>query len=297
MLVVKTTNKSGSFMKKAIKALMDLGLTEMEASIYTFLLGENPATGYRIANVVGKPVANIYKSIQSLEKKGAVIIEEDKKRLCRPVKLKEFMSLLERRFKSQRVAAESELSALQSIAQDDRVYRIRAVEEVLERCRTMLEDAEKLAIIDLFPDLLSELKSDIERCSGRGVTVLIKAYKEERVANAQTIVDVRGSDVLADYPGQWLKMVTDGREHLLAFLASDLRAVHEAVWSSSRFLSLLHLYGMFSEMLLDRIGETVKAKGSIQQIKEILTHYSMNTKLDIPGHRELIDKVKNKTIF
>lgn len=276
---------------------MALGLTEMEASIYTFLLRENPVTGYHIANVVGKPVANIYKSIKSLEKKGAVIIEEDKKRLCRPVKLKEFMGLLERRFKSQRSAAEGELTALQSITQDDRVYQIRSVEEVLERCRTMLDDAQKIAIIDLFPDLLSELKSDIERCSGRGVTVYVKSYKDERIANAQTIVDVRGSDVLADYPGQWLKIVTDGREHLLAFLDGDLRAVHEAVWSSSRFLSLLHLYGMFSEMLLDRIGETIEENGGIQEIKEILSFYSMNTKADIPGHRELIDKVKNKTIF
>jgi sugar-specific transcriptional regulator TrmB len=284
-------------MDRAIDALVKLGLTEMEARIYTFLLGENPATGYRIAGVVGKPVANIYKSIKSLEKKGAVVIEEDKKRLCRPVKLKEFMSLLERRFKNQKETAETELSTLQSISEDDRVYQIRSVDEVLERCRFMLEDVEKIVIIDLFPDLLDDLREDIETCTKRGVKVFIKAYRTISIPNAHIILDSRTPDVMAGYPGQWLKIVIDGREHLLAFLDINIKAVHQAVWSSSRFLSLMHHYGMVSEMLLDRIGETVTRKGGPKEIHNILSEYSLEKKLEVPGHIEFINGVKNKSIF
>ena len=50
----------------AIELLSGMGLTEMEARIYSHLLTESPVTGYRIAWRVDKPVANVYKSLSSL---------------------------------------------------------------------------------------------------------------------------------------------------------------------------------------------------------------------------------------
>jgi hypothetical protein len=47
-------------MPEPSKALMALGFTELEARIYTFLLQESPATGYRIAQAIQKPVANTW---------------------------------------------------------------------------------------------------------------------------------------------------------------------------------------------------------------------------------------------
>ena len=49
-----------------IDALRELGFTELESRIYIFLLEESPATGYRIAQAIEKPVANTYKAIELL---------------------------------------------------------------------------------------------------------------------------------------------------------------------------------------------------------------------------------------
>jgi len=71
--------------RDSVKALADLGFTNLEAEIYAFLLQESPATGYRIAQAIGKPAANTYKAIQSLEQKGAVIVEAGSSRMCRAI--------------------------------------------------------------------------------------------------------------------------------------------------------------------------------------------------------------------
>ena len=66
-------------------ALVPFGFTALESEIYVFLLGESPATGYRVAQGINKPAANTYKAIQTLQSKGAILVEEGSSRFCRAV--------------------------------------------------------------------------------------------------------------------------------------------------------------------------------------------------------------------
>src|SRR3974377_860031 len=83
---------------QAIHALTDFGFTDLEAEVYVFLLQEWPAPGYRGAHALGKPVANTYKAIESLQNKGAILVDEGANRLCRAVPAEELLSQLERNF-------------------------------------------------------------------------------------------------------------------------------------------------------------------------------------------------------
>ena len=84
--------------QESVQALQTLGFSALEASIYSFLLTESTATGYRIAQALGKPVANTYKGIQALQAKGAVLVEDGSTRLCRAVPPDELMGQMERAF-------------------------------------------------------------------------------------------------------------------------------------------------------------------------------------------------------
>src|SRR5438874_1780106 len=68
-----------------IRALVELGVTGLEAEVYTFLLQESPATGYRAAQALGRPVAGIYKALEALAHRGAVVVEEGTTRQYRSV--------------------------------------------------------------------------------------------------------------------------------------------------------------------------------------------------------------------
>ena len=62
-----------------------MGLNALEAEVYAQLLKESPLTGYGVAKALGKPAANVYKAIDTLADKGAVIVDEGGTRQCRAV--------------------------------------------------------------------------------------------------------------------------------------------------------------------------------------------------------------------
>ena len=55
------------------KSLESLGLTQIEALAYAYLVANPSSTGYRVARGIGKPTANVYRALESLGRKGAVL--------------------------------------------------------------------------------------------------------------------------------------------------------------------------------------------------------------------------------
>src|SRR6516162_713654 len=160
----------------AFHSLTGLGFTELEAEVYVALLQHSPATGYRVAQAIGRPVANTYKAIESLQHKGAVLVDEGTSRLCRAVPAEELLAQLERSFQRRRQEAANALAALRAAPEDDRVYQLQSVAQVFERCRRMLEGCEEAAVLDVFPKPLEELREAVEAAAQRGVRVAVKAY-------------------------------------------------------------------------------------------------------------------------
>lgn len=56
--------------------LKALGFSEIESLVYAYLVGREPTTGYRVSHAIGKPTANTYKAIASLQQAGAVLVDE-----------------------------------------------------------------------------------------------------------------------------------------------------------------------------------------------------------------------------
>ena len=95
-----------------------MGLTVLEAEIYTHLLKDSPLTGYGVAKALGKPTANVYKAIESLADKGAVVVDDGGTRVCRPVEVKDFLSRLERDFRRHKREAQRSLGRLPGPGED-----------------------------------------------------------------------------------------------------------------------------------------------------------------------------------
>lgn len=279
--------------ERGINALKALGLTEIEALIYSFLLEKNPETGYKIAQAIGKPVANTYKAIKSLEYKGAVMVEEDTKRLCRPTPLAEFMSLLGRQFKNNQDCVLQEMAKKESFAGDERVYQMRSIDQVFEQSRSMLKRAERIVLIDVFPEILKSLIKDIRKTAQRKIEIFLKAYEPISIPKVEVITDARGRKVIEEYSGHWLRLAVDAREHLLAFISSDMSRIHQALWSSSRFLSFHQHCAIWDEILMDKVGHILRHSRhprQIGQISRVLGGYLRMNKDRLPGYGELLEQ-------
>lgn len=236
----------------AIESLAELGFTEIEARVYCFLLGESPATGYRIAQGIGKAAANTYKAIDDLVQRGAVLADEGETRLVRAVKPRELIAAIEREHNERKKRAAAALNALETATPDERVYRLNTPTQVFERARAMLAAASEIVLLDIFPVLVDEFAADFERAAKRGVRVVAKVYAPTRIAKVEIVASRKGEAVFAAWPGAQLSLVADAREHLFALFSHRLDRVHQAVWSNSVFLSCLAHSHLAGELETDR---------------------------------------------
>jgi sugar-specific transcriptional regulator TrmB len=276
----------------AIAALVELGFTALEAEVYTWLLGEASAaaTGYRIAQGIGKPVANTYKAIESLHKKGAVLVEEEENRLCRAVPAEELLRALERSFGGRRADAARALAGLAQPAGDDRVYTLRTPQQVLERARTMLRGASEIVLLDAFPRALDALARDLGKTVARGPRVAIKAYNSIEIDGADVFVQPGGEQVLTRWGGEWLNIVVDGAEHMLAFLSADLTTVHQAVWSQSPYLSWVYHSALGSELAMAGVQELAADAPHGHALRKLAARADALVAPQAPGFRALMKR-------
>lgn len=233
----------------SIQPLVDLGLTALEAEVYCFLVENSPATGYKIAKAIGKPTANTYKTIQSLQAKGFIFIEDGTNRLCRAQPVKEFLDSLEKRFNQTRQEAENELSKLKPAPDDERLYYLHTPDQVFEKFRQMLDSCEEISLLDLFPAAVEHLKKDIEKAASNGIRVAVKVYQPCKIKGAVIHLDPAGEKIIKRWPGQWANGVIDGFEHLMAFLSRDCTQVHQAVWSANTYISWVYHSAFMQELL------------------------------------------------
>ena len=238
--------------RDSVKALADLGFTNLEAEIYAFLLQESPATGYRIAQAIGKPAANTYKAIQTLEGKGAVIVEDGSSRMCRAVSSEELLSRLTREFESKRVSALTSLSALNNTSVDERIYQIRSRDQVFQRAREMLAEAKQVALGVLPGKFVKELAEELLATSTRGVDVALKSDLAVRIEGVEVVSEASGVRARPT-----LQLIVDGEQTLVATF-DDAGGLLHAVWTRSPMLAVTHHEGLASELCLAGIAARIE---------------------------------------
>lgn len=276
--------------EESVRALVELGFTGLEAEVYTTLARHPPTTGYRVAQLLGKPAANVYKAIESLQAKGAVIVDEGANRVCHAVPAAEMLGLLERGFRGSRERAAAALAEMRGTGGDDRVYQLRSREQVLERCRRMLARAEQVALLDAFPLPLEEVRAEVEAAAARGVSVAVKAYEPVTLKGAEVFVHPEGRAVIARWPGQWANVVVDGREHLLALLTRDGQAVHQAVWSESPYLSWVYHSAVAGELILAGLEKRIAEGATASELRASRRRYRRIIAPDAPGFQILVGR-------
>jgi sugar-specific transcriptional regulator TrmB len=233
----------------AADALTALGFGETEASVYCELL-QRPATGYRLAQTIGKSPPNIYHALGSLHQKGAVLADDSDGRVYRAVAPAELLGGLERQFESRRDEALDALEAIKVETDDDRIYHLKTVDQALARARRMIGDAREILLFDCFPAPFESLRLDFRAASQRGVRVAGIVYEEVEEPAFDTIRSPPRPGIIERWPGDQLSIVADASEYLLALLSHDGRQAHHAVWSNGSYLSSLQHNAMASEIRL-----------------------------------------------
>ncbi len=206
---------------------MELGLSGLEAEAYLAVIAESDSTGYRISQVLGKPAPNIYKALDSLVIKGAILADEgSRSRTFTAVPVRE--QIVQRSHRLEELADEIEkgLERIQKPRSEEGVYKLSTVHQVMARAAEMIENACNTIITDADNRPMQQLSGYFQAAAERGVRVLL---------HGRDVLSIPGCDFISSvtegFQGDMLILITDKREYLIAFMSNDMKSLNDGVWS------------------------------------------------------------------
>jgi sugar-specific transcriptional regulator TrmB len=268
------------------RSLVKLGLSPIEAEVYLTLLQQGTGTGYAVANVMGRQPPQIYKALENLSLKGAVMLDDSQTKRWTAVEPSTFLNQLERGFREDLTDAERELEGLQVVRDPDAIYRLHTVAQVIEHCRSLLGEAQKIAILDIFPGPARELGEAIKAAVERGVHVRASVYAPFSVPGVEVALASRADEVLDEFHGQVVSCVADARAFLSAVLTKDGEGVQTAIASRDPLLAGFRHEGLNSEISLHLLVKLIEANASSEELKEAWRQSYAGIWRRTPGFRE-----------
>jgi sugar-specific transcriptional regulator TrmB len=275
----------------AITALERLGLTSLEAQAYEFLVRESPASGYRVAQALGKPFGSVYKAIEGLDGKGAAMLsEESGNRVARAVPIDELVARSAREFEKSCRAAAANLQPRPPAEPDEHLYRIANRAQFFERARAMLAGAQDFILGSVTPMVASELLDPWRFAAARGVRVGLKTFGPLDVPGADITPDHRGPAALGTGPGEWIMLTVDGREVLMGLFDPDTGELNMGQWSENPLLAWSLFTGLGASLVLAAVRTSDLAGDP--KLKAIIERLSAYRTPGSGGKRVLLEKFR-----
>ena len=273
-----------------IQKLRDIGLNQLEAEVYYLLLSEQPMTAYKVGKLLKKPTANIYKAVEVLFQKGAVIIEEGKNKLCKAVDPEEFISTQQHEFATKIKQAAHVLTHIKPQLKEEKTYAIDSVDLAVEKAKRMIEQAKEIIVVDAFPMALSSVMLELEAAIDKGVKVMVQCYSDTTIKGADVFITKNYQEVLAYWQSEQLNVVVDGSESLIALFDKNMTTVHHATWSTNLYLSCVTHAGRICEQTVHRLLAVTDSPNKLQEIEKILSSQEFLRHTQVPGLRALFER-------
>lgn len=128
-------------------ALVSLGFTALESEIYACLIREGSSSGYRVAQAIGKPAANTYKSLETLLRKGAVVQDDVKKKTYAPVAPETLLTRLNKEFEKNRTSALKALKDAGVPAPNAKLIPIATLEQAIQIAKNYMSTASETIVL------------------------------------------------------------------------------------------------------------------------------------------------------
>ena len=262
-----------------IVKLQEIGFNRLESEVYLILLKQSPLSGYRIAQILGEGSSNIYKALDILRKKGAVMVEElPSTRQFTAVPAKEYLARVEKQIENSLEFLSQHLPEQIDNELETRVFQLDTVDQVLERAQEMILNAKKQIIVDSFPKMLELIRPDLEKVSSKKnsekIHIVVNSYDGASVKNCVMIKKSAGPDAVKIWKDSWLNLVVDGEKYLLAVVKPDGKTLKHAVWTNSPYLSYVLYSGIASEMMFSALIDELKANDMPEVLIKALNKYS-----------------------
>jgi len=255
--------------EKASEKLCNIGFTQLESEVYLFLLMHSANTGYATAKGIGKPVANVYKAIESLAHKGAIEYSMGDSKLCNAVAWKQLLATQQKNFSDNLDTLSDCLEQLPDQQQDEQVYQMHNAKQVLDQAIATINNAEAILLADIDPSALEKLSQPLIEAANRGVEVRVKLYQAAELPGVHITLRQNGEDVYEQTNDIQFNLCADGNAMTIALFTADLSSVIQAFRSESALMALSLHNKLLYELVLTQLKEVIPS-GDITRAQHIL---------------------------
>lgn len=256
--------------------LKDIGLNNLESEIYLTLVQMPGITGYKVASLISKAVANTYKALNQLENKGLVVCSEsDGSKAYSAIQIDEYLDRLENEFAEKRKNILIKMNEIKVKQTSFGNYYLTDKNQVFERAKMMINTANVALLIDVFPYPFSEIKTTIEQKSlDKKINLHLKLYNHDEINCVNVIHAFNGERVIQELHGSWLIICKDSSESLICVFNRETNELLHAVWSTDPFLCLTLFNGLANEfMLIDILAKLYQDNKNKNLLEETNNKY------------------------
>ncbi len=242
-------------------SLESLGLAHIEALSYAYLAANPSTTGYKVARGIGKATANVYRALETLERKGLVIQDRGTPPAYRALPPDEMLARLEREFMERKNRAARELESLTPGADDEKLYALKSNDHVIARAHLLLAAARRIVVMLAPGAWLARLDDAVADARSRGVRVAIDTDDARGAAHADTVADARR--VMTS-----IRIVADARESLVSSLPNEAGGVREALWTRSALIGRMLHEALVCEAFYGSVERALEDGVSVDEVED-----------------------------
>jgi len=243
--------------KDFLNKLRDFGLNTYESKIWTALLSRGVSTAGELSDIANVPRSRSYDVLESLEKKGFIIMKPGKPIKYIAVKPEEVIERIKKKVKEQtedqlklieKLRSGEILNSLISLHNQgldlveptDMTGALKGRRNIYNHLATMIKNAKKTITIVTSPEGIIRkrdiLSTYLAKAKQRGVKIRIAAplqYKNKELKQLSKIAEIKNTNLKTRF------CVVDKKEIL--FMLMDDEAVHPsydlAIWANTEFFA------------------------------------------------------------
>ncbi|EGJ27921.1 TrmB family transcriptional regulator [Streptococcus porcinus] len=138
-----------------VDKMKQFGYTESETKIYLSLVENGSMTGYEVSKKSGVPRSKVYNYLETLVKKGVVLVNKSEPKIYSAISTEEFVSMLKQTTFEDIHYLDHHLSNIKSKENDALLWQLENMEAVQHKILYIIEHAKESLYIQIWEDSLS----------------------------------------------------------------------------------------------------------------------------------------------
>ena len=251
--------------------LKKLGFSQYEAASYMALVGNHPVNGSQLSKNSGIARSRIYDVLRSLTSKGYVLEVNSGQYV--PLPPDELIKRLQRNFGNSINGFQDQIAQASNKNDLEYVWSITGYENVMEKAKDMIQEAQEEIYIRLFPKADSHLNKYLTAADKKSVKIRYIAMGEVEKKFDIQVTHPDHKHLQKTIGGRSIEIITDKKEALVGVFETDNEDNSPINWTRNQWFvvanrdSLRHdFYHSFLEKILDQDKELTKDEKRIYQI-------------------------------